>query len=134
MANQDAVPLSNGLLQYYQLHYILKSESKENDSFLAKCEPVTKGHFGNKRVIDVRWIGAEKFIQVLQSDASLTKMLKVVVLLEGEIRIDPLVDHIRIYGKWIHEEDLTFNRTMLEIADKIGGHIKTRLRALGELS
>lgn len=134
MVNQDAVPLSNGLLQYYQLHYILKSDSKENDSFLANCEPVTKGYFGNKRVIGVRWIGAEKFIQVLRSDANLTEMLKEVMLLEGEIRIDPLVDHVRIYGKWIHEDDLTFNWTMLEIADKIAGHIKSRLRALGELS
>jgi len=133
MANQDAVRLSNGLLQYYQLHYILKSESKENDSFLAKCEPLTKGRFGNKRVSDVRWIGVEKFIHLLQSDANLTEMLKEVILLEGEIRIDPLVDHIRIYGKWLHEDDLSFNRTMLEIADKIAAHIKTSLRALVEL-
>jgi hypothetical protein len=60
-------------------------------------------------------------------------MLKEVMIHEGEIRIDPLDGHIRIYGKWIHEDSYGFNQTMLEIADRIAGHIKARLRALGEL-
>lgn len=134
MPKQDPVPLPYGSLQYYQVHYILKSESRENGSFLARCEPVTKGHFGGKRVVDIRWTGADdKFAGVLQADAKLTGMLKEVMLRKGEIRIDPLDDHIRIYGKWVHEDAFAFNQTMLEIADSIAGHIKTRLRALGDL-
>jgi hypothetical protein len=133
MPKQDSVPLPYGSLQYCQVHYIVKSESKENGNFLAKCEPVAKGHYSNKLVIDVRWSGTNSFAEVLKADAKLTEMLKEVMLREGESRVDPLDDHIRIYGKWIHEETFAFNQTMLEIADRIAGHIKSRLRALGEL-
>lgn len=132
MPKQDPVPLPYGSLQYYQVHYVVKSESKENGNFLSRCEPITKGHFGSKRIVDVRWTGADSFAEILQTDSKLTEMLKEVMLREGEIRIDPMDDHIRIYGKWIHEESFAFNQTMLEIADRIAGHIKTRLRALGE--
>lgn len=134
MPRQDPVPLPYGSLHYYQTHYIVKSESRENGNFLSRCEAVTKGHFGNKRVVGVRWTGADKFSEVLQADAKLTEMLKEVMLREGEIRIDPLDGHIRIYGKWMHEESYAFNQTMLEIADRIADHIKARLRDLGELS
>jgi hypothetical protein len=134
MPRQDPIPLPYGSLQYFQTHYIVKSDSNENDQFLARCEPITKGRFGGKRVVDVRWTGADKFAEVLQADAKLTEMLKKVMLGEGEIRVDPLDDHIRIYGKWIHEESFAFNQTMLEIADRIAGHIKTRLRAIGDLA
>jgi hypothetical protein len=50
------------------------------------------------------------------------------MLREGEIRVDPMDDHVRIYGKWIHEDAFAFNKTMFEIADRIAGHIKARLR------
>lgn len=133
MPKQDPVPLPYGSLQYYQAHYILKSESKENASFLARCKPVTRGSFGDKRVVAVRWTSAGEFAESLQSDAKLTDMLKGIMLREGEIRVDPLDDHIRIYGSWLHEVEFGFNQTMLEIADRIAGHIKARLRALGEL-
>lgn len=133
MPKQDPIPLPYGSLQYYQVHYIVESESKENGNFLARCQPVTKGHFGNKRVVDVRWTGIEDLVEVLQQDAKLTEMLKEVMLREGEIRVDPLDDHIRIYGKWIHEDTFAFNQTMFEIADRIAGHIKKRLQAVGEL-
>jgi hypothetical protein len=132
MPKQDPSPLPYGSLQYHQVHYIVRCESKENSNFLARCEPITRGYFGNKRVVDVRWTGADQLAELLQSDEKLTEMLKEVMLREGEIRIDPMDDHIRIYGKWIHAESFAFNQTMLEIADRIAGHIKARLRALGE--
>jgi hypothetical protein len=130
MPKQDPTPLPYGPLQYYQVHYIVKVKSEENDSVLARCEPVTIGHFGGKRVVDVKWTGAGNFAEVLQQDAKLTEMIKEVMLREGEIRVDPLEDHVRIYGKWIHEDTFAFNQTIFEIADRIAGHIKTRLRAL----
>ncbi len=130
MPKQDPTPLPYGPLQYYQVHYIVKVEGEENGSVLARCEPVTKGHFGRKRVVDVKWTGADKFAEVLQQDAKLTEMLNEVMLREGEIRVEPLDYHVRIYGKWIHENAFAFNQTMFEIADRIAGHIKTRLRAL----
>ncbi|HXV45490.1 MAG TPA: hypothetical protein VD736_02345 [Nitrososphaera sp.] len=133
MPKQDPVPLPYGSLQYYQVHYILKRDSKENDSFLARCEPITKGHFSGKRVISVRWTGSEDFSRILQQDSKLTEMLKEVMLHEGEIRVDPMEDHIRIYGKWIHEDTFAFSQAMLEIADRIASHIKGSLRDMGEL-
>jgi hypothetical protein len=134
MPKQDPTPLPYGPLQYYQVHYILEVKSEENGNFLARCEPITKGHFGSKRVASVRWTGADKFAEVLQEDSKLTGMLKEVMLRDGEIRVDPMDDHIRIYGKWIHEDSFAFNQTMLEIADRIAGHIKTKLRALNKTS
>ncbi|HXG07074.1 MAG TPA: hypothetical protein VNI77_07095, partial [Nitrososphaera sp.] len=115
-----------------QIHYIVSTERKENSNFLARCEPITRGYFGNKRVVGVRWTGADKFAEVLQEDETLNEMLKEVMLEVGEIRIDPVDDHIRIYGKWIHDESFAFNQNMFEVADRIAGHIKARLRALGE--
>jgi hypothetical protein len=132
MPEQDPVPLPYGSLQYYQVHYILKSEGKKIDSFLARCKPITNGHFGGKRVVGVRWTGMEDFAKVLEQDTKLTEMLEEVMLREGEIRVDPLDDHIRIYGKWIHEDTFAFNQTMLEIADRIASHIKSSLRNMGE--
>ncbi len=134
MPKQDPTPLPYGPLQYYQVHYILEVKSEENGNFLARCEPITKGHFGSKRVASVRWTGADKFAEVLQEDSKLTGMLKEVMLRDGEIRVDPMDDHIRIYGKWIHEDSFAFNQTMLEIADRIAGHIKTKLRAPNKTS
>ena len=131
MPRQDPTPLPYGALQYYQVHYIIQVESEENDNFLSKCEAKTKGHFANKRVVEVKWTGADRFAEVLQADDKLTEMLKEVMLREGEIRVDPQDDHIRIYGKWSHEENFAFNETMLEIADRIAMHIKERLRGMG---
>jgi hypothetical protein len=128
MPKQDPTPLPYGPLQYYQAHYIVKAESEQNGDVLARCEPTTKGHFGGKRVANVKWTGAGNFAEVLQQDAGLTEMLKEVMLREGEIRVDPMDDHVRIYGKWIHEDAFAFNKTMFEIADRIAGHIKARLR------
>ncbi len=124
MPNIDPVPLPYGPLQYYQIHYIVNIRSNDNDRFLAHCRPVTKGHFQSKRIIDVKWTGDEYFAQILQSDTTLTDMLKEAMVKAREIKIDPLDDHIRIYGKWLHEENLAFDPLMLEVADRIALHIK----------
>jgi hypothetical protein len=127
MPNIDPIPLPYGPLQYYQIHYILQIESNDNDKFLARCRPITKGYFYNKRIIDVKWTGDDNFAQALQADAGLTGMLKEVMLKVGEIMIDPQDDHIRIYARWVHEENLAFDPAMLEIADRIALHIKNRV-------
>lgn len=95
---------------------------------------MTRGRFGGKRVVAVRWTGSDRFAEAQQADAKLTEMLKEVMLREGEIRVDPLDDHIRIYGEWVHEDAFEFNQTMLEIANMIARHIKAKLRPPGDLS
>jgi hypothetical protein len=127
MPNIDPIPLPYGPLQYYQIHYIVDVQGKDNDKFLARCKPITKGHFGSKRVFAVKWTGDDKFAEVLQGDTSLTEMLKEVMRKGGEITVDPQENRIRIYGRWVHEDDLVFNQAMLEIADRIAFHIKNRL-------
>ena len=124
MHNIDPVPLPYGPLQYYQIHYIVDIKSSDNDKFLARCRPISKGHFQSKRIIDVKWTGDDNFAKTLQSDTSLTNMLKEVMIKVREITIDPQDDHIRIYSRWVHEENLAFDPIMLEIADRIALHIK----------
>jgi hypothetical protein len=127
MPSIDPVPLPYGPLQYYRVHYIVQVQDKGNDKFLARCKPVTKGHFSSKRIVDVKWIGNDKFAEVLQAYTGLTEMLKEVIEKAGEIKVDPQENQIRIFGRWIHEENLAFNPTMLEIAQRIALHIKINL-------
>lgn len=128
MTKQDATPLPYGALDYYQVHYIVETGDETNtQKFLAKCEPITKGHFSEKRVVAVKWIGASAFADKLQQDERLTELLKQVLLHEREVRVDPLDGHVRIYGRWNHEENLKANPTMVEIADIIAGYIKAAL-------
>ena len=124
MQDIDPVPLPYGPLQYYQTHYIVDIRSSDNDQFLARCRPITKGRFQSKHIIAVKWTGDDKFTKILQSDTSLTNMLKEAMIKAREITIDPQDDHIRIYSSWVHEENLAFDPIMLEIADRIALHIK----------
>jgi hypothetical protein len=72
------------LFQCYQAHYILRSESKEYANFLARCEPITKGHFGGRRVINAWSTGADKFSGVFQADGKLTEMVKEACSAKGD--------------------------------------------------
>jgi hypothetical protein len=130
MHNIDPVPLPYGPLQYYQIHYIVDIKSSDNDKFLARCRPITKGHFLSKYIVDVKWTGDDNFAKILQSDTSLTNMLKEVMIKVREITIDPQDDHIRIYSSWVHEENLAFDPMMLEIADRIALHIKNMVQKI----
>jgi hypothetical protein len=124
MHNIDPIPLPYGPLQYYQIHYIVDIRSNDNDKFLARCKPITKGHFQSKRIVDVKWTGDDNFAKILQSDTDLTDMLRELMAKVREITIDPQDDHIRIYSRWVHEENLAFDPLMLEIADRIALYIK----------
>lgn len=131
MPNIDPTPLPYGPLQYYHVHFILEIKSNDNDKFLVRCKPITKGYFDSRRMIDVKWTGEDNFAQALQADATLTGMLKEVIMKVGEITVDPQDDHIRIYGKWVHEENLVFDAAMFEIADRIAVHIKNMVQKKG---
>jgi hypothetical protein len=123
MSRQDAIPLPYGTLDSYQVHYIVETDDADTEQFLAVCEPVTRGHFGSKRVVAVKWTGITSFADRLQADAKLTELLKEVLLHEGQVHVDPLDDHVRIYGRW-NRDNLDASRAMVEVADIIAGHIK----------
>jgi hypothetical protein len=111
------------------VHFIVETNgSVDTEQFLARCERITKGHFGDKRVVAVKWTGASAFADTLQNDARLTELLKRVLLREGEIRVDPLDNHVRIYGRWSYEEGLQPDEAMVEAADVIAGHIKAHTK------
>lgn len=131
MGQSDPAPLPYGGLQYYQVHYIVAMESEDNHNLLARCSPITQGHFKNKRVVGVKWVGSGRFADRLQDDSKLGEMLKEVLLREGEIRVDPQDDHIRIHGKWLHEDILAFSETMFEIADRIAMHVRHKDSDMG---
>ena len=121
----DSSPLPYGTLDYYQVHYIVETGDADTQQFIAKCEPITKGHFSDKRVVAVKWTGTSDFVEKLKADEHLTGLLKQVLLREKEVRIDPLDGHVRIYGRWNGDENLRANPQMVEIADIIARSIKS---------
>lgn len=124
MPKQDPNPILYGALQYYQIHYIVEDIHVANpEALLAKCEPISKGHFKNKKVVDVKWWGG-RLAEALQADIELKEMLKEILPQEGEIIVDPVDDHVRIYSKWKHEDDLKFDPTVFKAMDKIAYHIQ----------
>jgi hypothetical protein len=124
MPKQDPNPILYGALQYYQIHYIVEDIHVANpEALLAKCEPISKGHFKNKKVVDVKWWGG-RLAEALQGDIELKEMLKAILPQEGEIIVDPVDDHVRIYSKWKHEDDLKFDPTVFKAMDKIAYHIQ----------
>lgn len=126
----DPSPLPYGTLDYYQVHYIVETGDADTQQFIAKCEPITKGHFSDKRVVAVKWTGTSDFVEKLKADEHLTGLLKQVLLREKEVRIDPLDGHVRIYGRWNGDENLRTNPQMVEIADIIAKSIKSCVNPL----
>ena len=124
MSSRNAEVTTYGALQYYQTQYVVECKTiLDSATFLAKCTPITKGHFKNKRVVEVKWTGG-RIAELLSSDKDLNERLKLILLAEGEIRIDPVDDLVRIYGKWKHEDDLEFNPKMFDAVDRIALHIQ----------
>jgi hypothetical protein len=128
MDNTEISQVPYGALDYYQVHYIVETKNHVYDPslFLAKCYPITKGHLSNKRIVGTKWEG-DRLADILRADAELEAIVKEILYEEGEIKVDPLEDHIRIYGKWRNEDQLKFSPKMFEAADRIAGHIKRLL-------
>ena len=129
MDNTEISQVPYGALDYYQVHYIVETKNHAYDPslFLARCHPITKGHFSNKRIVGTKWEG-DRLADILRADVELEAIVKEILYEEGEIRVDPLEDHIRIYGKWRNEDQLKFSPKMFEAADRIAGHIKKLLK------
>jgi hypothetical protein len=75
----------------------------------------------------VKWEGGGRLANILEADVELKEILRQILYEEGELKIDPLEDHIRIYGKWRNEDQLKFNPKTFEAVDRIAGHIKKLL-------
>jgi hypothetical protein len=128
MDNAETSQVPYGALDYYQVHYIVdaKNHAYDPSMFLARCHPITKGHLSKKRIVGTKWEG-DRLADILGADLELEETIKQILYQEGEIRVDPLEDHIRIYGKWRNEDQLKFSPKMFDAADRIAGHIKKLL-------
>lgn len=128
MDDTETSQVPYGALDYYQVHYIVETKNHVYDPalFLSRCHPITKGHFSNKRIVGIKWEG-DRLADILRADLELEVIVKQILYEEGEIRVDPLEDHIRIYGKWRNEDQLKFSPKMFDAADRIAGHIKKLL-------
>ncbi|MGA8843028.1 MAG: hypothetical protein WB511_05530, partial [Nitrososphaeraceae archaeon] len=124
MPDQDPNPLPYGALPYYQVHYIVKTTGIDPYMLMAKCNVVTEGHFNNKRVVNLEWVGG-RLANILQNDQELTLILKSLLLDEGEIRIDPQDNRVRIYTKWKREDKIKFDPRFFEAVEKIAAIIKS---------
>ena len=121
---QDPNPLPYGALPYFQIHYLVQPVNIFNlSSYMAKCRAKTKGHFEEKRIAEIEWVGG-RLAERLGSDKELTEMLKPLMLKEGEISIDPQKDRVRVYTKWKREDKLQFDPEFFQVVERIARTIK----------
>ena len=124
MAKPDPNPLPYGALPYFQIHYLVEPVNVSTpSSYMAKCRAKTKGHFEEKRITEIEWLGG-RLAERLASDKELTEMLKPLMLKEGEISIDPQKDRVRVYTKWKREDKLQFDPEFFQVVERIARAIK----------
>jgi hypothetical protein len=124
MAEPDPNPLPYGALPYFQIHYLVEPVNISNpSSYMAKCRVKTKGHFEEKRITGIEWVGG-RLAERLGSDKELAEMLKPLMLKEGEISIDPQKDRVRVYTKWKREDKLQFDPEFFQVVERIARTIK----------
>ena len=114
---------SYGALDYFQMHFIVMGSVSNPSELIAKCKPSTSGHFSKKQVISINWEGG-KIAEIVSKDRQLDSYLRNILLKEGEIYIDPLEDHVRVYGKWKHQQELGLYEELVQTMDRICYHIK----------
>ena len=112
-----------GALDYFQMHFIVMGSVSNPSELIAKCKASTVGHFSKKRVVKINWEGG-KIAEIVSRDRQLDSYLRNVLLKEGEIYIDPLEDHVRVYGKWKHQQELGLYEELVQTMDRICYHIK----------
>jgi hypothetical protein len=122
---QDPDPLPWGAQDRYQAHYIVRKDSGEKSiDYLARTILDTEGHFGSKKIKNVRWEGG-KLAKTLNSDSTLKEMIQRQSVKDATIFVDPTDNAIRIYGKWKNSFEFGITKELFEIYDKIAGHIKS---------
>ena len=110
-------------LDYFQMHFIVMGGVSNPSELVAKCKASTSGHFSKKHVVSVNWEGG-KIAEIVSKDQQLESYLRNVLLEEGEIYIDPLEDHVRVYGKWKHQQELRVYEELVQTMDRICYHVK----------
>ncbi len=120
---QEPNPLPWGTQDKYQAHFIVRKNVQNAIDYTARTILSTKGHFGSKKVVGVKWSGG-KLAELLNNDAGLSEMITKQSVKDATIFVDPTDNGIRIYGKWKNSFEFGITKEMFEIYDKIAGHIK----------
>ena len=120
--NENDLP-SYGALDYFQMHFIVMGSVSNPSDLIAKCKASTSGHFSKKHVVRINWEGG-KIAEIVSNDQQLDSFLRNIMLEEGEIYIDPLEDHVRVYGKWKHQQELRLYEELVQTMDRICYHVK----------
>ena len=120
---QEPNPLPWGTQDRYQAHFIVRKNVQNAIDYTARTILSTKGHFGSKKVVGVKWSGG-KLAELLNNDAGLSEMITKQSVKDATIFVDPTDNGIRIYGKWKNSFEFGITKEMFEIYDKIAGHIK----------
>ena len=120
--NENDLP-SYGALDYFQMHFIVMGSVSNPSDLVAKCKASTSGHFSKKHVVRINWEGG-KIAEIVSNDQQLDSFLRNIMLEEGEIYIDPLEDHVRVYGKWKHQQELRLYEELVQTMDRICYHVK----------
>ena len=120
---QEPNPLPWGTQDRYQAHFIVRKNVQNAIDYTARTILSTKGHFGSKKVVGVKWSGG-KLAELLNNDAILSEMITKQSVKDATIFVDPADNGIRIYGKWKNSFEFGITKEMFEIYDKIAGHIK----------
>ncbi|HZD35004.1 MAG TPA: hypothetical protein VE130_07345 [Nitrososphaeraceae archaeon] len=118
---------SYGALDYFQMHFVVMGTVSNPSELVAKCKASTRGHFSKKHVTRVNWEGG-KIAEIVSKDQQLDSYLRNVLLEEGEIWIDPLEDHVRVYGKWKHQQELRLYEELVQAMDRICYHVKALVK------
>lgn len=121
---QEPNPLPWGTQDRYQAHFIVRKNVQNAIDYTARTILSTKGHFGSKKVVGVKWSGG-KLAELLNNDAGLSEMITKQSVKDATIFVDPTDNGIRIYGKWKNSFEFGITKEMFEIYDKIASHIKT---------
>ena len=125
---QDPNPLPWGAQDRFQAHFVVQQDiGNDVESWrlrrVARTRLKTTGHFGSKKIIGVTWEGG-KLAEDLNTDSSLNEMIANQSVNDATIFVDPTDNGIRIYGKWKNSFDFGITKELIEIYNKIAGHIK----------
>lgn len=124
----EPIPLY-GALPYCQLHFVVPGNGRRfEDVLIARTTRKIRG-IVSKHATNIRWEGGH-IAEVLNADTNLQSLLSKVLVEEGDIRIDPTENGVRIYGRWRAEYKVRIGREVLEAYDIIAGHVKQYLAEL----
>ncbi|SHO47335.1 conserved hypothetical protein [Nitrosotalea sinensis] len=126
---QDLNPMPWGAQDRFQAHFIVKTEHDlPDESFLAKSNPQTKGHFATKKVTGVKWSGGE-LADTLSSDNELSTLMTRLSYKDAEIFVEPTNGGVRIHGGWKDRYEFSITKELFAVYDRIAYHIKSKLRS-----